>query len=600
MLTSKWPRIAAVLVPVVLSLALVNVTASEAEAFDPGAAATAVGATLAGGAELVGEATAAGACAASVVCAGAVAVGSTAMIAGIAYQQHDTWWPWVKGVVGAAFSHGGDSAAASCSGAASVRLSGAAMYVDWSAVGCPNTAYISVGVADNGTVGCQSSNGAVQVGTEGGTSISTVDLGSGSGTWTINGICGSGQTAVFESRTVCVGSLGTGWAAGVSGSTWVCIPTTAGTSIPAESLSQTTSIDCLLADGSTVTLTGTTTGTDGQVPMPSCQAADPGSVPTKIVVKAGWPGAEQTQATVALKDPHSMYPDCFDANGAFLGTCKVRVWINGSPCQVGQAACLNWQTTADDGTDTVECRMGSYVIPLSSCSPLKRSYDPTTGTQLLTAVDPNTGAPVDPNLDPDPSASPTPSTGALPTTGANPSTVPNPDPTPDPGTEPQPDPDPESQNCWGSGWSWNPVSWVYVPVKCALEWAFVPPSGYAGSLVGELQTSFDGTEPGKYLSALVDASRPPSVAPACGGIPVHYDLGIHGHTTPVDFNLGAACPGDTLATAAGICKTVLSATIIIGGIIVCTRSLVYALLGYDLVSAGGVTVPMKKIADGEQ
>lgn len=40
-------------------------------------------------------------------------------------------------------------------------------------------------------------------------------------------------------------------------------------------------------------------------------------------------------------------------------------------------------------------------------------------------------------------------------------------------TEPVPTPDVAAGNaCFSSGYSWNPVSWVLVPVKCALLWAF--------------------------------------------------------------------------------------------------------------------------------
>lgn len=36
----------------------------------------------------------------------------------------------------------------------------------------------------------------------------------------------------------------------------------------------------------------------------------------------------------------------------------------------------------------------------------------------------------------------------------------------------------EGANCWQNGWSWNPLSWVYIPVKCALLWAFDPGDGF--------------------------------------------------------------------------------------------------------------------------
>lgn len=39
-------------------------------------------------------------------------------------------------------------------------------------------------------------------------------------------------------------------------------------------------------------------------------------------------------------------------------------------------------------------------------------------------------------------------------------------------TEPVPAGDAGETSCWTDGWSWNPVSWVLIPVKCALLWAF--------------------------------------------------------------------------------------------------------------------------------
>jgi hypothetical protein len=84
-----------------------------------------------------------------------------------------------------------------------------------------------------------------------------------------------------------------------------------------------------------------------------------------------------------------------------------------------------------------------------------------------------------------------PSTGTIPI--APPGTNPDPpgtgtpgagDPTP-PLSEPPGSP---QQNCMAGAYSWNPIHWVYVPVKCALTWAFKPdPVRFQANVDGTLQ-----------------------------------------------------------------------------------------------------------------
>lgn len=41
---------------------------------------------------------------------------------------------------------------------------------------------------------------------------------------------------------------------------------------------------------------------------------------------------------------------------------------------------------------------------------------------------------------------------------------------------------------------WNPVDWVYVPVKCSLKWAFVPKTPFSARAT-RIKTAFDGKFP---------------------------------------------------------------------------------------------------------
>jgi hypothetical protein len=71
----------------------------------------------------------------------------------------------------------------------------------------------------------------------------------------------------------------------------------------------------------------------------------------------------------------------------------------------------------------------------------------------------------------------------------------------------------------------------------------------------------------------------------CSGIPVHYDLGLTGHTDAVDFRLGAACDGDTLHTASVICKAVSTALLMFAAVWAVVR-LVVGVIYPPILSVG--------------
>lgn len=149
------------------------------------------------------------------------------------------------------------------------------------------------------------------------------------------------------------------------------------------------------------------------------------------------------------------YPLC--TTKAPTGGCWLDLQRNGKSCFDGQTYCAGWMQNEVPWNMT--CIEGPYVLNLTIC---EQAY----GTKFDAQPQPTPG----------PSQAPTPGGQPLPTTGPNPqpSGVPSatmpPDPLPGPGVATNPN----SQDCWGQGWSWNPVSWVVVPVECSLKWAFVP------------------------------------------------------------------------------------------------------------------------------
>lgn len=255
-------------------------------------------------------------------------------------------------------------------------------------------------------------------------------------------------------------------------------------------------VTCALPDGTQHTLTMTATGTAQGVPVPSCRAWNPAARPVEINA------TDSTGATLlhVTEDPnlHSTWGDCFGAGGL---TCEIRVWVNGNPCQVGVPGCVDWKTYAVDHPGSVQCRFGSHVVQMSDCDPLRRAYT-AAGTQTITSVDPSAGT----VTVTDPGADTSSSTSTIPGTGTNPST----------GNAPSPS-NADSSDCWGTGWSWNPVSWVVIPVKCALTWAFVPTNAPSFSDIPD-------PLPAGWLPSL-----PAIASPSCGPVTMgRLSLGYKG------------------------------------------------------------------------
>lgn len=499
------------------------------------------------------EVLAGGACATTLVC-GAIVGAAALSIA--AYATRDSWVPAVKGWLSGLFGGQRDDHASSFF-AVGVTVQGNAITYNVSQL------VVFGDFRDNWQIFARNLSCATN-GTVGGlTGINGPSYrGPASGSLTL---CGAGQTIA----TADIFAYDTG-----TNSTASNIVSIVG-AVPAEQLSQTTTVHCSGGSagsaGANVSASQAGAVADGQVLVPSCQAAYPGSVPTHIGVTGGSIGHETSQLSTDLTNPASQYPDCFDSAGAFLGTCRIRVWINGQPCTIGASHCGNWTTASQDYGDQVECKWGSYVVQIGDCDLLQRQYQPNASPKKLDKTT-KSGVPV---LEDDPAAAP----------AADPAPPPAPSPKcwdgcifappADPGnpTVPGVPPvdkatPPDSQSCLGTGYSWNPVSWVYVPVKCALKWAFVPPPGSLDTLIGGLKAKWDATAPAQWLGAVQGLSPGPGTS-GCEGLPLNVDLphglGVHQH-------LGEACSG-TSASAAAVCRIALSAVAVVGGAFACVRAL---------------------------
>lgn len=150
------------------------------------------------------------------------------------------------------------------------------------------------------------------------------------------------------------------------------------------------------------------------------------------------------------------------------GTEKLDCWTDqGAP----NDACGGWFSDPNKQQEYV-CTYGKTNtfadahVDLSECNAYAPSFDPQKQEQGVPYGDPKTGKV--------PDGSPAPS----------------PEPGPEPGPAPLPGGD--GSACWPHGWAeiFNPASWVLMPIKCALVWAFVPSEGVMqgwGEYVDEIE-----------------------------------------------------------------------------------------------------------------
>lgn len=223
------------------------------------------------------------------------------------------------------------------------------------------------------------------------------------------------------------------------------------------------------------------------------------------------------------------------------------------PCEVGP--CTDWEWWADQDHDgdldemdaddsPFSCRWGTNPIGADGCGMLVPTFDLGTEGNVSGNNKPDGSAEPDPTLDPggwkSPEGDPL---------GEQPIDQPVTQPTTDPGTDPGgeggepgtgggggtgngtvtlPPIDVDSPQADGCVWSdvgWNPVSWVLVPVKCALTWAFVPTAAATATWTA-LRTDLGSKAPFTYFGAIADWLG--GLSPGSGCLNLTLNLGAIG------------------------------------------------------------------------
>jgi hypothetical protein len=184
----------------------------------------------------------------------------------------------------------------------------------------------------------------------------------------------------------------------------------------------------------------------------------------------------------------STFSSCNPAGSCQLNLFRIGHGTTATQVSCSDGSCAGWQTLARPigtsrtvytatGTtttektwtfpngDTLDCLMGTFLMVTTECATVptepNTATPPTTGTDLCTT---------------------SPSVQACaPATGT----------TSDPGSD--------GSSCSGS-WSWNPISWVLNPVKCALRWAFVPDATHLAQ-VNTLTSTAASKAPMGYVTA---------------------------------------------------------------------------------------------------
>lgn len=245
--------------------------------------------------------------------------------------------------------------------------------------------------------------------------------------------------------------------------------------------------------------------TDPVIPQPCDPAVPPGEVPTKQIKElvpasepSYVPGSNPTRtvATTTVPQPtqdwESQYPQC-TGKVCILDLQKTGV----GSCLDHPTDCAGWYTDPSKTTDYT-CTYDGTTIDLSQCANYARLFEPdavTSGTAY-------------PSSSTDPTAPPTTSTSTAP------------GPTEAPGDAVQ-DPD-SNRNCWANGWSWNPVDWVMTPVRCALEWAFVPRQSVVDTYLGNMRAVWAGSSLVSLLNVLQDAVGLTVNAGGCDGPEIQF------------------------------------------------------------------------------
>lgn len=188
--------------------------------------------------------------------------------------------------------------------------------------------------------------------------------------------------------------------------------------------------------------------------------------------------------TAAYKAAATAYPTC--AKGA----CELTLWDTTGDCGKGVDRCADWFADPNKGTK-YSCKYGTYSAPLAECNVLANYYDPAKVAAGNAFADPATGA--------DTGVKTSPATDAV-------------------GQNAAPDTADNRGECFPTGWGvFNPLAWVFQPVQCAMNWAFVPRQSKLNESAARVGVAWSRTAPYKVIESInIWTTQLPTVS-GCAG-----------------------------------------------------------------------------------
>ena len=289
------------------------------------------------------------------------------------------------------------------------------------------------------------------------------------------------------------------------------------------------------SDGQTYTATGSMQ--NGTLPAPTLpEGVTPTTVQvtsqsgTQVVPKTELP--TQSTGTLDLIDV-ATGKSCYDeAYGC-------ATWAQQVEQATGSKVTLsNMNTTTTAAKQPFKCMWNgsdgtSKEIGIGECTVLSNQWTKTNVSNGTTASDPNSGEQIT-----------------------------------DPSDSPKKSDKPSYGQCVAEDVSWNPVSWVFVPVKCALTWAFEPSQDNVttqtvlirqqanSSFVGDMQSRFTGM-------------LPQSTGDACQG--PEFNLSFLGYDIFRGEHPMSVCEGTGLSFLPSLVKSAITVLVGIGAFFIVRR-----------------------------
>jgi hypothetical protein len=308
-----------------------------------------------------------------------------------------------------------------------------------------------------------------------------------------------------------------------------------------------TTEECVRPDGTKFNAVRQSVGSDLAIKVAACGADSPGAHATgQTTVKGFRPGGDTTGTTIwsaTAPAPTTDKPLCGPTRPG--PGCKLQVLIDSLPCVVGSWNCQNWLSLSQDPnwTPRISCQYGPYAVPLSTCNPLERGYEPNGAPATTENTDGNPSTRND--ADPGGSQQAPPATALVPGSAGSPA----------PGSTT------DQAACFPTGWAmFNPVEWVMKPVGCALQSAFVPNPTLVQTQTAAIQTKFQNVGFQRITDAWMVTFQAAGGGSGCAGPTVQFQMsGVHQSLQP--FN---ACSAP-MSTVAGVSYAVSAIGMVLFG-----------------------------------